>query len=344
MAAPVLLSHPSSLRHDTGAHPERGERLVAVEREIEARGGLGWERRESPAATVEQLEGVHTAAHVERIRALCEAGGGAIDADTLVSRDSYEAALHAAGGAIAASELVLSGAAPCAFSAHRPPGHHAEAGRAMGFCLFNNVAVAARHALDALGAGRVLVLDWDVHHGNGTNDIFAATDEVLFVSIHESPLYPGTGSADDLGHGRGEGYTVNLPVPARSGDDVWLALVDRVVAPLIGCYEPGLVLVSAGYDAHAEDPLAGCLVTDAGFAGMAALVRAACEERGIPLAGVLEGGYAGSALARSVAETLAVWGAVPAPAPPPVASDALALRAQERLARGAWPALGHASA
>jgi acetoin utilization deacetylase AcuC-like enzyme len=340
VADPVFLSHPSSLRHVPGPHPERAERLVAIERELDTRGWLGWERRDSPAATVEQLHRVHTPSHVDAIRRLCEEGGGALDADTVVSSGSYEAALHGAGGAVAAAELVVGGEAPCAFSAHRPPGHHADADAAMGFCLFNNVAVAARHALDALDVERVLVFDWDVHHGNGTNDVFAPTDEVLFVSIHESPLYPGTGPAGDVGYGAGEGYTVNLPVPGRSGDDVWLAMVATVVVPLIQAYEPGLVLVSAGFDAHAEDPLAGCLVTDAGFAAMAALVRAACAEREIPLAAVLEGGYAVDALARSVAETLAVLGAPELPPAPDVAPHALALRAQERLAGGAWPALG----
>jgi acetoin utilization deacetylase AcuC-like enzyme len=339
--APVLLSHPSSLEHDPGPHPERAQRLVAIERELERRGGLGWERRASESATEAQLRRVHPASHIDMIRERCAAGGGAIDADTIVSPGSYRAALHAAGGAIAAAELVVRGEAPVAFSLHRPPGHHAEAAQAMGFCLFNNVAVAARHALDALGVERVLIVDWDVHHGNGTNDVFAATDEVLFVSIHESPLYPGTGPAGDVGHGAGEGFTVNLPVPARSGDDVWLAMVDRVVCPLVRAYEPGLVLLSAGFDAHADDPLAGCLVTDAGFAGMAALVRAACERAGAPLAAVLEGGYDVDALARSVCETLAVLGADEAPEPPAVASHELARRAQERLARGAWPALGH---
>jgi acetoin utilization deacetylase AcuC-like enzyme len=340
VAAPVLLSHASSLAHDTGPHPERAERLVAVEREIERRGGLGWERRESPAATAEQLRRVHPDTHVDTIRRLCERGGGAIDVDTLVSAGSYEAALHAAGGAVAAAELVVGGEAPCAFSVHRPPGHHAEAAQAMGFCLLNNVAVAARHAVDELGVERVLVFDWDVHHGNGTNDVFADRDEVLFVSIHESPLYPGTGPAGDVGHGAGEGYTVNLPVPARSGDDVWLAMVDQVVVPLICAYEPGLVLVSAGFDAHVEDPLAGCAVTDQGFAGMAALVRAVCAAREIPLAAVLEGGYAVDALARSLCETLAVLGAPEPPQAPDVAGHALARRAQERLAGGAWPTLG----
>jgi acetoin utilization deacetylase AcuC-like enzyme len=339
-AAPVFLSHPASLGHDTGAHPERAERLVAVERELDARGGLGWERRLSSAATLEQLERVHPPEYVAGIRRVAERGGGSLDADTLMSAGSWDAAVHGAGGACEAAALVVGGAATCAFSAHRPPGHHAEAARAMGFCLFNNVAVAARHALDELGVERVLILDWDVHHGNGTADVFAATDEVLFVSIHEWPLYPGTGSMHDVGVGDGEGYTVNLPVPGGTGDDAWCSLVAHVAVPLIRSYEPGLVLVSAGFDAHAEDPLAGCTVSDAGFATMAALVRGVCEERGVPLAGVLEGGYALGALGRSVAETLTAWGPGPGPAVPEIGVHGLALRALERLQGGAWPALG----
>jgi acetoin utilization deacetylase AcuC-like enzyme len=223
---------------------------------------------------------------------------------------------------------------------HRPPGHHAEAAQAMGFCLFDNVAVAAQHALSALDLERVLIVDWDVHHGNGTNDIFHTSDEVLFVSIHESPLYPGTGSMHDTGAGAGEGYTVNLPVPGGSGDDAWTALVAHVVVPLIAAYDPQLVLVSAGFDAHAHDPLASCAVTDAGFAVMAALVARACRTRGIPFAGVLEGGYEVEALARSVCEVLTVWGADGAPAVEPIPMHGLALRAQERLARSIWPAIG----
>jgi acetoin utilization deacetylase AcuC-like enzyme len=339
MARPVLLTHGSSLRHDPGPHPEHAERLRAIERRLAAEDWLGWERRDSEPVATDRLLAVHPAEHVAFVRELSERGGGAIDADTRVSADSYEAALHGAGGAVEAVDLVLSGAAPAAFSAHRPPGHHAEAARAMGFCLFNSVAVAAQAALDVHGCERVLVLDWDVHHGNGTNDIFHATGEVLFVSIHESPLYPGTGPASDTGSGAGEGFTVNLPVGHGTGDAAWVSLVEHVVAPLARAYEPQLVLVSAGYDAHAEDPLAGCSVTDAGFAAMAAHVRAVAADVGAPVASVLEGGYAPDALARSVAATLAVFGAAEAPAPASVARHPLADEALGWLARGRWGAI-----
>jgi len=183
----------------------------------------------------------------------------------------------------------------------------------MGFCLFNSVAVAAQHALDAFGLSRVMVFDWDVHHGNGTNDIFHARDDVLFASVHESPLYPGTGPASDVGSGAGEGFTVNLPVAGRSGDDVWCSLVEHVVVPLARSFAPELLLVSAGFDAHADDPLASCRVTDGGFAAMAASVRRVADELGVPIVLVLEGGYDVDALARSLVAVLEVLGADAAP-------------------------------
>jgi acetoin utilization deacetylase AcuC-like enzyme len=208
-------------------------------------------------------------------------------------------------------DLLLDGSAPSGFSSHRPPGHHAEPAQAMGFCLFNNVAVAARHAVSARGLERVLILDWDVHHGNGTNDIFWESDEVLFVSIHQLPLYPGSGSASEAGQGRGHGYTVNLPVPPRSGDEAFVSLVRDVALPIARSYAPQLVLVSAGYDAHAEDPLADCTVSDTGFVAMTELVRDLAAELAAPVGCVLEGGYDVDALARCVAltmETLALDG------------------------------------
>jgi acetoin utilization deacetylase AcuC-like enzyme len=236
-------------------------------------------------------------------------------------------------------ELLLDGEAQCAFSAHRPPGHHATRDQAMGFCLFNNVAVAATFALQQRGLDRVMVLDWDVHHGNGTSDIFQGSDQVLFVSIHQWPLYPGTGPADDVGSGRGEGFTINLPVPAGSGDDVFQSLVEHVAAPLAQAFEPQLVLISAGYDAHREDPLADCRVTDDGFATMAATMRTVSDSLGAPLGCVLEGGYALAALARSVAATMqAISTSDPVLQDPELDVDPLAHDAMARLARW-WPVL-----
>jgi acetoin utilization deacetylase AcuC-like enzyme len=186
----------------------------------------------------------------------------------------------------------------------------------MGFCLFNNVAVAARRARDAHGIDRVLILDWDVHHGNGTQDVFYDTDEVLFASIHQWPLYPGTGAAGETGVGPGTGYTANLPVPPGSGDEVFVSLVEHVVAPLARAYRPGLILVSAGFDAHVDDPLADGRVTDAGYAAMAASVRSVADELGVPVGVILEGGYELGALSRGLVATLEVLSAEePVPAP-----------------------------
>jgi acetoin utilization deacetylase AcuC-like enzyme len=337
MAAPVLFHHPSSLQHDPGPHPEQPARITAIERALAAHDWLGFERREPPPVTRAQLEAVHPPKLIDGLGALCASGGGMIDVDTVVSEGSWEAALHSAGGAVALVDALLGTAGgndPVRFgsSIHRPPGHHAEVRRAMGFCLFNNVAVAARHARDAHGVGRVLVLDWDVHHGNGTQDIFYATDEVLFASIHEWPLYPGTGAAGETGTGAGTGYTRNMPVPAGSGDEVFCSLVEHVVAPAAREYGPGLILVSAGFDAHADDPLAGCRVTDAGYATMATSVRALADELGVPVGVVLEGGYDLGALARGMTATLSALtaeGAVAAPQLPvhPLAQRFAAQRA-----------------
>ncbi|MEA2256309.1 MAG: hypothetical protein QOG35_2354 [Solirubrobacteraceae bacterium] len=340
MAAPLLLRHPSSLEHDTGSHPERAERIVAIEGALAQRDWLGWEVRESPPIEREALLAVHPESHVERVAAMSARGRGFLDADTVVSEGSYRAALHAAGGAVALVDALLGPDGPrVGASLHRPPGHHALAERAMGFCLFNNVALAARRALDRWGVGRVMVLDWDVHHGNGTNDIFHASPEVLFVSIHESPLYPGTGPASDAGSGAGEGFTVNRPVGPGSGDAVWCSLVEHVAVPLGLEFRPGLVLVSAGYDAHAREPLADCAMSTAGYATMAASVRRLVEELGVPLGLVLEGGYDLQALSESVLTTLAVVATEDDAHAPPPALHPLAGEAARRLS-DRWPLVG----
>jgi len=231
---------------------------------------------------------------------------------------------------------LLAGRAPFGFSGMRPPGHHAERATAMGFCLFNNVAVAAQHAR-ASGVERVLVLDWDVHHGNGTNDIFHTRDDVLFASIHQSPLYPGTGPLNDVGRGPGEGYSLNLPVPPGSDERTFLALIQHVLAPVAREFAPGLVLVSAGYDAHRDDPLASCTLEDSSYGALAASVRDLAAELGAPVGVVLEGGYALGALARSVAATIdALADGTPAAT---VERDTTTDTAVGHLARW-WPCLG----
>jgi acetoin utilization deacetylase AcuC-like enzyme len=250
------------------------------------------------------LGAVHPAAYVDEVRFMSERGGGAFDPDTIASEGTYQAALHAAGGAVAMVEALVGGEASVGFCGLRPPGHHAEPRVAMGFCFFNNVAVAARHALDALGLERVLVLDWDVHHGNGTNDVFHSSREVLFASIHQYPWYPGTGPLSDVGSGDGEGFSINLPVPSGAGDDVWLSLVEHVVVPAAREFEPQLILVSAGFDAHRDDPLGMCTLDVSSFAAMALWMRSLADDLGVPIGGVLEGGYDLRALASSCAAAL----------------------------------------
>jgi acetoin utilization deacetylase AcuC-like enzyme len=333
---PVWLRHDASLAHDVPGHPERPARIVALESEMGRAGWFGSSVREAPAAARELLLAVHPEDHVAAIESLCARGGGFIDADTAAVEATWEAALRAAGGAAALVDALLGGEGRTGVSALRPPGHHAEAAQAMGFCFFGNVAVAARRATVAHGAARVLVLDWDVHHGNGTEAIFAEHADVLFVSVHEWPLYPGTGPASYVGEGAGEGYTVNLPVPSGSGDAVWRSLVEHVAAPLVRAWEPELVLISAGFDAHHADPLATCAVTEAGFAGITASMRRACDAVGAPLGLVLEGGYDLGALAGSMAALMPVLVEPVTPPPEAIERHPLADAALGRLRRW-WP-------
>jgi len=308
----LYFSHPACFEHDPGeglyGHPEAPERLRAIEAALAERDGLGWERREAPAASEEELMLIHPREHVEAIHRLCRAGGGAIDVDTYAGEGSYEAALRAAGGACAMTRALLAGEARVGFCAVRPPGHHAEPARAMGFCLFDNVAIAAALAIAELGVERVFVLDWDVHHGNGTAAAFRERADVLFASIHQGGIFPGTGARDDIGSGPGEGFTINLPVAAGSGEDVWLSLIEEVVLPAGAEFCPQLVLVSAGFDAHRDDPLAECRLESSSFGRMASLVRDAAADWGAPVGAVLEGGYSLPALAESVVATLAAFG------------------------------------
>jgi acetoin utilization deacetylase AcuC-like enzyme len=302
IAAPLLFSHPSSLEHDTGAHPENAQRIRAIAAELSGRDWLGWERRKAPQAELEQLLRVHPQDHVDRVREVCSRAA-AFDLDTPTSHGSWEAALHAAGAGCAMVDALLAGEAPVAFCALRPPGHHAEPARAMGFCLFSNAAIAARHAL-ASGLSRVMVLDWDVHHGNGTNAALHDSAEALFVSLHRYPFYPGTGPLSDAGSGEGTGFSLNLPLPGGSDEDEWLSLMEHVVAPVAAQFRPELVLVCAGYDAHRNDPLGGCLLETSSYGELGRWSRLLGERVGAPVGCLLEGGYDLDALASSVAATM----------------------------------------
>ena len=284
MGKTAYLTSPCFARHDTGAsHPERAARLAAIARRLEGSGLLAeLEREDAPDATRAALVRVHDPAHVARVEAAIARGARVLDeGDTRVSADSFRAALAAAGGAVRAVDLVLDGAADHAFVGARPPGHHAERGEAMGFCLFNNAAVAAAHLRQARGLSRVAILDWDVHHGNGTQHLFEEDPTVFYASLHQWPLYPGTGGADEQSE-----TLLNIPLRPGTGDEgyseAWSA-VERAVLR----FAPDLLLVSAGFDAHIDDPLAGMEVTADGFADLARRSSTLAPR----VAAVLEGGY-----------------------------------------------------
>jgi acetoin utilization deacetylase AcuC-like enzyme len=305
-----LVYHESYLQHDTGGwHPERAARLVAILTRLKESGTLsGLALLEPSPAPVEWLTTIHTPEYVREVEESCKLGNGPLHSrDTPISSRSYEVARLAAGGVLTAIDAVMTGKVRNAFCAIRPPGHHALANRAMGFCLFNNVAIGARYVQRKHGLKKVLIVDWDVHHGNGTQAAFYEDPTVLYFSTHHSPFYPGTGSADERGTGEGAGYTVNVPLPAGAGDAEYLRAFREVLKPKALAFHPDFVLVSAGFDAHEADPLGGMKVTTAGFAEMTTLVREIAEECCAGrLVSVLEGGYDLDALADSVSAHLAV--------------------------------------
>ncbi|MEI6045401.1 MAG: histone deacetylase [Chloroflexota bacterium] len=300
------------LEHETGRHPESVGRLARFPQiiaELLAEETGHFTSLEPQEAPLTQIARVHDASYLEDLRDFCESGGGRIDPDTHVSEGSYRAARYAVGGLLRGIEAVLVGEVQNAFALVRPPGHHALTNRSMGFCLFNNVALAARHLIEEYGLHRILIVDWDVHHGNGTQNIFYDDPRVLYYSSHQSPLYPGTGSLDEIGVGQGCGYNVNLPLPPGSGDTVMEQAFTRILEPLAERYEPEFILVSAGYDAHWRDALhtTALQVSTLGFATMVdrvkRLAETFCQGR---LALTLEGGYDPAALADSVYATLRV--------------------------------------
>ena len=298
--ATLLLHHESSARHDTGpGHPERPGRIQAVMRALAQEPfAAALVRREAPAASPEELARAHPAPFVEAVLdAVPVEGLARIDADTVVSPESGEASIRAAGAIVAAVDAVFAGETRNAFCAVRPPGHHAEPRRSMGFCLFNNVAVGAFHARAAHGAERIAVVDFDVHHGNGTQAMFEDDRDLFFASTHEFPLYPGTGRAEETGLGN----IVNVPLRGGSGSAEFRAGMEEAVLPALAAFEPDLILVSAGFDAHAADPLASLRLGEADYAWitrrLCALADALCAGR---IVATLEGGYDLDALAASV--------------------------------------------
>ena len=298
-----LVTSPIFLRHDTGpGHPERPARLRAVLERLQASGLAGeLELGEAEAADPAWAEALHDPAHVAAMATAIRRGARALDAgDTAVSADSWKAALTAVGAAIGACDRVARGVWRNAFVAVRPPGHHAERDRAMGFCLLNNVAIAARYLQRERGLEKIAIVDWDVHHGNGTQHLFEDDPSVLFVSLHQFPHYPGTGAASERGTGAGEGFTLNCPMASGADDGDYLAAFEDRVLPAVESFDPDFVLVSAGFDAHRDDPLSGTRVSADGFRRMSRLLcelaEARCDGR---LVSLLEGGYDLDALAAS---------------------------------------------
>lgn len=325
-----LVLQPGNGRHDTGSHPENAGRFPPVIARL--RDSTDWSRlrvENAVPAAIEDLLRAHSEAHIERVRRAAAEGPTWIDGDTVATPGSFEVALDAAGGAIRATGMAVgggpAGAPGVAFALVRPPGHHATRDRAMGFCLFNNVAVAARYARESLGIGRVAILDWDVHHGNGTQDILYDDPSVLFISIHQWPLYPGTGWLDERGDGDGLGSTVNLPLPPGSGDREHLEAFSTVIEPILAAFDPGLILISAGQDGHVADHLSHQQVTVAGYHRLAAAVAGFARERGIGIAAVQEGGYNPETLPRLDHAIIAGLGGFSAdlaePDPPPGRGD-----------------------
>ncbi|MEK6755891.1 MAG: histone deacetylase [Bacteroidota bacterium] len=312
MSTVGFIYHPDYLKHDTGiGHPERSQRLETLVQHL-----LNtplWQQlshlRPEPAP-LEWVHKVHPERYSAMIKVRCLGGEQILDSgDTHVCRESYDVALLAAGGVLQGVDEVMTGKLKSAFCAVRPPGHHAETSTVMGFCLFNNIAIGARYAQQRYGVERVAIIDWDVHHGNGTQEIFYEDDSVFYISLHQYPYYPGTGAASERGEGRGDGFTLNCPMGAGSVEKDYLDAFQTQILPALHKFQPQLVMISAGFDAHKDDPLAHINLTEDSFAKMTELVaEISSKYSGSRIVSVLEGGYNLQALARSVETHLKVLG------------------------------------
>jgi len=340
MTQTLLLHDDRMIDHDPGrGHPERPDRLRAIAELLRERPVEGTQMIAPTPASAEDIARVHSNAHVERVEA-ARGRHHAFDPDTHASPPSVEAAMLAAGAAVQAVDAVLDGEARNAFAFVRPPGHHAEPDRVMGFCLLNNVAIAAEHALARPDIERVMIVDWDVHHGNGTQAAFYGRRDVLFVSAHQFPFYPGTGALAEHGTGAGEGFTVNVPLGMGATDGDYRRMMADLVAPAAERFDPDLVLVSAGFDAHRLDPLGGMGLSAEGFADLCGTVKAVADARASGrMVMVLEGGYDLEGLATSAHACVEVLAGISAPGGPDAPSEigGRALRQAMAHHRRHWP-------
>ena len=299
-----FIYHPQYLKHDTEPHPENPGRLQAIQKKIESSEIYPHLIFPEPRhATDNELAANHDFSHIKHVRDSCRNGVQNLDGDTVICPDSWDAAILSAGAGLTAIDQIITGKINNAFTAVRPPGHHAERDKAMGFCLFNNVAVAARYAIQKHSLNRIFIFDWDVHHGNGTQHSFYSDPTVYYSSVHQYPFYPGTGSEDETGSGDGLGSTLNFPLDAFTGDSVYLNIIKNKLLPEIHRFRPDLIIISAGFDAHKDDPLAQMKISSNCYGEMTSLIlKTAKEVCGGRLLSMLEGGYNHRALADSVFE------------------------------------------
>jgi acetoin utilization deacetylase AcuC-like enzyme len=306
MTKTALVIDQEYLKHFPGqSHPERPERIKVLLELAASLDGSAFQLLPPRPATRAEIEACHSADHVALVESTSRSNRYALDGDTITCRDSFGVGLLAVGGFLGLLEAIAAGEFHNGFALVRPPGHHARPNQAMGFCLFNTIAIGAQYLRRTHQARRVLVMDWDVHHGNGTQEMFYADPSVLFISTHQYPYYPGTGAAREVGAGAGEGYTINVPLPAGCADGEYLGVFRDIIVPAVGQFQPDWILVSAGFDAHERDPLGGMGVTEAGFAAMTqAMLRLAEKFSQNKIAFLLEGGYDLTALRDSVATVL----------------------------------------
>ncbi|MBN2169279.1 MAG: histone deacetylase [Actinobacteria bacterium] len=329
MGQTVIFYDPVFEKHMAGFdHPERPERIPVSMKALLDAGLLETAEVVSPRnATVDEIELVHPIEYIEKIRSISDMGGGHLDADTGISKATYMAAVKAAGALTASVDGCLEDKFDCSFCMVRPPGHHALPSRGMGFCIFNNVAIAARYATRMKGLERVMIFDWDAHHGNGTQDIFYEDDSVLYISIHQYPHYPGSGAVDEVGTGKGKGYTINFPFPPGTGEEHYMEALEKVIIPAGRKFKPDLVMISAGYDSHKDDLLCSMRLNDRSYKKMTdSLLDLAGEFGGGKLILTIEGGYNLRAMACSVVQTVSAMTGVEVPAhdeesPPTVYPD-----------------------